>query len=317
MQIINPYLWLTRWLVIPFLFMIFPLAASSSQLIYTIQTGSFTRVATAQKQFDELIQKISAEDLEFLRIEKIGSYYSLRVGKFKERAGSEEVYKKIKAEMPDAIIMDAYIKDKRIVRLYTVPSGGDKQAKFDESALDIRKDKIAAEVAEAEGHKKIKPNNERMGDMYAKDGLYLLAIDEYQEAVYKRPILRRKLAALLYDMGFVNEAIAEMEKVVEASPDTYTFRMQLGTFYLAKDRPEKAKEQFMAAVEINPGVADAYCYLGTLFYREKEYDKAWMAVKTARNLGYKGQGLIKQLSLVSKEPAGSSELNSVSSVGPQ
>jgi len=139
--------------------------------------------------------------------------------------------------------------------------------------------------------------------MYAQKGRYLLAIEEYQEAKYKRPILRRKLATLLYDMGFVNEAISEMEKVVEVSPNTDTHRMKLGMLYLAKEKIEKAKQQFISVLEINPGVTDAYCYLGELFLKAKDYNKAWMSVKMAQRLGYKGQGLMKKLGMISKEPA--------------
>jgi peptidyl-prolyl cis-trans isomerase C len=63
-----------------------------------------------------------------------------------------------------------------------------------------------------------------------------------------------------------------------------------------------AKEQFFAALEINPGYASVYYYLGELFLRTGEYDMAWLSVNMAKRLGHTGQDLIRKLSALSKEP---------------
>jgi molecular chaperone DnaK (HSP70) len=53
-----------------------------SQIIYTIQTGSFLEFERAQKQFDSILQKLSQRELEYLRIEKVDKYYCVRLAKF-------------------------------------------------------------------------------------------------------------------------------------------------------------------------------------------------------------------------------------------
>ena len=107
---------------------------------------------------------------------------------------------------------------------------------------------------------------------------------------------------LLYQSGFVEESVIEMEKAVALSPDTDGLRIELGKLYLAGGRLEMAKEQFFAALEINPGYASVYYYLGELFLRTGEYDMAWLSVNMAKRLGHTGQDLIRQLSALSKEP---------------
>jgi hypothetical protein len=58
-------------------------------LFYTIQTGSFIDVERARKQFDSVMQGLFEKD--YLRIEMIGKFYSVRLGKFRKYAGAEKL----------------------------------------------------------------------------------------------------------------------------------------------------------------------------------------------------------------------------------
>ena len=86
--------------------------------IYTIQTGSLTKKVDAQKQFKFIIQDLNEKELDFLRIEKVGKYYTVRLGKFEDYATTEKFLQTIKPQFPTSIILKAYIKDDRIVKLY-------------------------------------------------------------------------------------------------------------------------------------------------------------------------------------------------------
>ncbi len=90
----------------------------ASQLIYTIQTGSMISITDAQKQFDSILQSLDKKDLNLLRIEKIGEYYPLRLGKFEDSVTAEKFLQAIKPQLPTAVILKAYIKNERIIKLY-------------------------------------------------------------------------------------------------------------------------------------------------------------------------------------------------------
>ncbi len=86
--------------------------------IYTIQTGSFIKIERAQKQFDSIVQILNKRDLEYLRIEKVDKYYSVRLGNFKDYAIADKFLRANKRRLSPAVILNAYIKDERIIRLH-------------------------------------------------------------------------------------------------------------------------------------------------------------------------------------------------------
>ena len=90
----------------------------ASQTIYTIQIGSFIEIERAQKQFDFIAQGLDEKELDYLRIEKIGKFYTIRLGKYEDSLYAEKFLMTVKPHLPAAIVLNAYIKDKRIIRLY-------------------------------------------------------------------------------------------------------------------------------------------------------------------------------------------------------
>jgi len=93
-------------------------AQYASQSIYTIQAGSFLTIERSQKQFDSIMKMLKAGELEYLRIEKVDKYYSVRLGKFEDYANTATFLETIKPRLSSAIIMKAYMKDDRIIRLH-------------------------------------------------------------------------------------------------------------------------------------------------------------------------------------------------------
>ena len=92
---------------------------SAYQTIFTIQTGSFIEIEQAQKQFNSLVQTLNENDLDYLRIEKVGKFYTDRLGKFKNYTDAEKFIQAINHQVTGIIILKAYIKDNRIKKLYT------------------------------------------------------------------------------------------------------------------------------------------------------------------------------------------------------
>ena len=89
-----------------------------NRLIYTIQSGSFINIEHAQKQFKFIIQSLSGEELNYLRIEKVKDFYIVRFGKFEDYATAEKFLQALEPKLSKAIILNAYIKDDRIIKLY-------------------------------------------------------------------------------------------------------------------------------------------------------------------------------------------------------
>ncbi len=147
--------------------------------------------------------------------------------------------------------------------------------------------------------------HQKRGDLYLKEQRNFQAIEEYRQAIKHgagHPVLFRKMAKVLYLMGLIDEAVVEMEKAVESFPGIDVYRIELGVMYLAGSRLEKAKKQFYAALEINPGFTNVYYYLGELFFREGDFDMAWLSAKMAKRLGHRGNSLLSKLSEISEEP---------------
>jgi len=89
---------------------------------YTIQTGSFLEIQIAQKQFDSIQKGLNNQELGLLRIEKIGKYYSVRIGKFPDYSSASTFLQTNKSELKGAIILKAAISEERIIQLYAAES---------------------------------------------------------------------------------------------------------------------------------------------------------------------------------------------------
>ena len=88
-------------------------------LIYTLQAGSFDDLQRAGKLYDSIKNDLTSEDLAYLRIEKVGKYYAVRIGKFGEWRNAETFHDKIRPQLSSAIIVQAHIKDERIEKLHS------------------------------------------------------------------------------------------------------------------------------------------------------------------------------------------------------
>jgi hypothetical protein len=143
------------------------------------------------------------------------------------------------------------------------------------------------------------------GNMYLVQDRPFAAVEEFRTAIRlgaENPVLYRNLAIVLYDLGFLDEAAGLMEKALALSPYAVTFRMELGTIYLAQGKNDLAEKQFLTVLSKNPGYSDAYYYLGEKYFRDKDYDMAWMFARMAKLLGHHGTDVIERLKAVSTEP---------------
>ena len=85
---------------------------------YTIQAGSYAAEERAQVKYQELAEALHIFQLDHLRIEHVGSYYTVRLGKFDSRTAASELLASAGEHLAGAAILQAYILEERITRMY-------------------------------------------------------------------------------------------------------------------------------------------------------------------------------------------------------
>ncbi len=85
---------------------------------YTIQSGSYTKKADAEEKYNSILQALNKKEHDYLRIEKIGIFYAVRLGKFDNYDNVLKFHKVIRPQLSTSVIMKAYIKKERIIKLY-------------------------------------------------------------------------------------------------------------------------------------------------------------------------------------------------------
>jgi len=98
---------------------VIPRKGGSLSLVYTVQAGSFDDLQSARKLYDSIINDLTSEDLSYLRIEEVGQYYAVRIGKFEERRSAEIFHEKTSSQLSTTMIMQVYIKEERIKKLHS------------------------------------------------------------------------------------------------------------------------------------------------------------------------------------------------------
>ena len=78
----------------------------------------------------------------------------------------------------------------------------------------------------------------------------------------------------LLNTGKVNEAVAALEKLVEANPTNAALHYNLGVAYERRDQYEKAREQYEEAIKIKSDFGDAFLAIGNTFMAQKNFNDA-------------------------------------------
>lgn len=91
---------------------------SVNNTFFTVQAGSYTYRYNAEKKYKSLIQNMNDADLDNLRIEKVGEYYTVRLGKFDNYVTAMKFLNAMNSRLSFAIVLNVYIKKERIVELH-------------------------------------------------------------------------------------------------------------------------------------------------------------------------------------------------------
>jgi tetratricopeptide (TPR) repeat protein len=259
----NFSLWTTRCLTLAFVLLFLPLISYSAQLFYTIQTASFTNMSEAEEKFNAIAKKLNEEERDHLRIEKIGKFYTVRLGKFDDYKTTSEFLNTIKAKISQATVMDAYIKEERIKKIFKRTVKAEKQPEKDEVTAIPEPDKTTPDITEeAVNHKKPVSLKETMATIKTLVGEkdYAAALEVIRTEVSARtdhPDLNAWHGMVLLKMDQPSEALKYLEKATELSPDVPDYHNGLGYSFFFLNRFDKAIDEFNKAVSLDPGYFDA------------------------------------------------------------
>jgi tetratricopeptide (TPR) repeat protein len=293
----------------------FPPDSLSSRLFYTIQSGSFLDVDDARKQFVIISQKLDRKDLGNLRIERIGEFYSVRIGRFEDYGSADKFLEGNKSQLEKAIILKAFLKDERIVNLYQDPpsentgtriagninkdtmkddsikksynpeAGYDLEFKlgyFDKhiEALKIFKRAVSINPDHAEAHY-------NLGVAYGNLDMHLESIEAFKQAVYLDPDHERAYCNLGIAYGEISvykKAIEAFKQAIELNPDNADLFLNLGITYGKSGMYKESADALKEAVRIAPDYADAHYNLGFAYLALNDKNSAMNEYKILKDL---------------------------------
>ena len=237
-------------------------------------------MASAEKKFDLLTHKLHKDKLDYLRIEKLGKYYTLRLGKFGSHSAAKKFYKTVKPGLPKAIIRQTYLKDKKIKKLYTDSSSVKKKKVEAKAPSGPKPDKIQPQVA-GKSSKKLKdiPLKEKAVNRVEADTVSDSAPKKLQPQVAKNikgMSLQEKIATVqaLSDKKDFNSAEEILRGEIAIQPAHPDLNAWLGAVLLNMDQPLEAMEYFKKAVELSPKAPDFHNGIGYCLFFLNRFDKA-------------------------------------------
>ncbi len=167
----------------------------ASRTVFTVQTGSFMNYDDAQNQFDFIVQGLPEKDLDYLRIEKIGAYYSVRIGIFEDKKSADTMLREMKSMVPAALKLKAYIKDDRITKMY-------KGASSDETRTIEQKVLTNAKTRKTGLRRNYKSAQQSVPEMYTIQTGSFLNYDDAQKK-YDAMVQGSNTRDLAYDLSYL------------------------------------------------------------------------------------------------------------------
>jgi Flp pilus assembly protein TadD len=228
-----------------------------------------------------LAQKLHGSNQDHLRIEKIGRFYSVRVGKFSGYASAKELLQDIKLLFPKATVVHALFTDERIVKMHTptspVPAQAIKKKLFSKPASKSLKRRAAKKYT-----KKIVPEissndvQKKAAAPAHKSGNNSVAEDTLDESL-------KKIARYVYKNDY-ETALKILKSEIDDNPDDPHLNAWLGTVLIKMDRPSEALTHIGKAVELSPDRADYHNALGYSLLLMERFDDAVASFHQAMSL---------------------------------
>ena len=214
-----------------------PVEASKSGDFFSIQTGAFHHLRNAKKQFNLLKEKLEQEQLRFLRIERSGRLYIVRMGKFRNIREARSLLKKVKRVIKEGSIIKTR-GAREIVELFSP-----EQSLLNERLTEINELISKGKLTKARGM--IQEAFRQFGEIHSLYGL--LGAVNLKESRY-------------------DEAFKNFSKAISLNDHVPEYFNGAGYALLFSNRPREALFDFERALKLRPRYSDAlagtaYAYL--------------------------------------------------------
>ena len=282
MRKINFYIWTTSLLLCVVFLFVFPQFSHSARLYHTISVSSFQNIAPAERQFESIAKKIQGQELDHLRIEKIGKFYCVRLGQFDDRAGAEKFLNTVKNKLPGATVMKAYIKDERIVKLHSglsaAASTGEQAESKPVPEPEGEKQEIARKAEQPEETSTLEENLARIPSLVNnKDFKAAFDVLKSEIALHpEHPELNAWLGMVHLKMDQPSESLQYLKKAARLSPEIPDYHNSLGYSFLFLDKFDQAINEFNKAIKLDPGYLDSLTGLCMSYAKKGEKAEAMM-----------------------------------------
>jgi tetratricopeptide (TPR) repeat protein len=240
-----------------------PLTSHSVISVYTVQTGSFSDLASAEKQFNLLKQGLQDGTYDSLRIEKIGKFYSVRLGRFNGQSPADKMLSAVKKHIGNAIVMKAYYKEERIIKLHPEPVIARDTPQ--EIKKEVKQETAAPEISKPE---KIKKAATETGEKRKPGSLKELI----------------KMVSILVQKEDYEEAEKTLSAEIKSQPENPEINGWYGTVLLKMNNPSGALKYFIKASELSPNVPEYHNGSGYCLFYLNRFNEALDKFKEAESL---------------------------------
>jgi biofilm PGA synthesis protein PgaA len=311
-----------------------PLSSHAAELIYTLQLASFANERDAMQSYESIEKDLHKNSLNYLRIEKVGLFHAVRLGKFIDKPSVTDFRNSLHARLPSSIVMKAYIKDERIVRIYSdsepptptlktpVPSPASrtdllhesksKSIDYSESVSSAKKMVTAGKNAEALSLLLPFTSDPSRYPVAVSDYIVILvwerryaeAIEMYEslpQSFPKRDYLRENISKAYYDTGKYLEALSGYESLLNGkieSPDSAEWSRVRADLLMKLERYAEALKAYRMLGERDELKHEAVFKQRDDVLTSQAYDKRIEVINALYEASMKEEELIRDYILV-------------------
>jgi len=289
-----------KLLIIAFLLIVFslfflasPNVINAAKSIFSIQVGTFSKEASADRAFDLLQELLNEKKLDNLRIEKAGKYYIVRIGKFEKRDHADKFLGTIKAKLAPAIaasklspaiVMKVYFNKEKFHKLYKTPLSNGIPATKEKPISVTPTKKIKPPVVSKTLDKNVKKTAPVSKKYKLMEISGLVQKENYKGALGiikselgknpESPALNGWYGTVLLRIDQPAKAYKYFKKAAELSPDVPDYHNGTGYCLLFLKRFDNAVDEFNKSITIDPLNVDALTGLGTAYAKTGNKEKA-------------------------------------------
>lgn len=116
-----------------------------------------------------------------------------------------------------------------------------------------------------------------LGDLYLRVGRVDEAVDLFLQAIQVRPDFAdafNRLGTAYAEQRLFDDAIAAIEKAAELMPNDAAHPLAMGNVLFELGLRERAEEEYMKAINLDPDLLETYLRLADLYRHERRYQEA-------------------------------------------